>query len=244
MTQNNAFISYSRKADAYQTESGTTVSFVRDVLCPLCREHGYEPWFDAERIMGGEDYVLRITRQVQESNLFLLVMSPQAAESDWVRAEVHVAFQNPTKVVPLMYKECDPLWFHIFLSRIQYLDIRNDLSALKKYLSAPAPTEHGEAAEPEDDRNRSALLERLAGVAMTLLPWHELNHLRNLAQKRTAAYRGNKPVRGELRHLCQIGLLKRRPERTIGQLGNGTMLDLAEIVELTAAGQELMKFAR
>lgn len=224
-----AFISYARE----------DLGFVEKELVPLCERHGYMPWWDTRGIDPGEEFASKITEKVSHSKLFLLIMSPSAQASRWVKDELHLAFHLGKKVIPLMYREADPLQFHIHLLRLQVLDVHASPEALDRLLGGD--TRGGELASERDVRD---LTTKLIDVAITLLPWQEQSHLRNLAQGTTANYRGGRPVRHELRRLCSLGLCRRKPGRTIGVLKRGTVLDLSELVELTEVGEELAKYIR
>jgi hypothetical protein len=83
--------------------------------------------------------------------------------------------------------------------------------------------------------------ERLDDIALMLpllFPERERKHLLNLAAGRTEGYRGSHSVRVELRRLRSIGLLRKLPSRHIGDLKDGTVLDLATLVELTPLGAQ------
>lgn len=70
-----------------------------------------------------------------------------------------------------------------------------------------------------------------------LLPKNERIHLVNLAQGRTTPYRGNHPLRGELRRLRSLGLIRMRPGQQVGYMKDGLSYDLATFVELTDLGK-------
>jgi hypothetical protein len=74
-------------------------------------------------------------------------------------------------------------------------------------------------------------------VLPVLIPEAERKHLLNLAHARTQGYRGSGSVRAELRHLRDIGLIRKLSDRHIGDLKSGSTHDLARIVELTDLGR-------
>jgi hypothetical protein len=71
-----------------------------------------------------------------------------------------------------------------------------------------------------------------------LLPDAEHKHLRNLAAGRTQAYRGSENLRGELRHLRMIGLIRMVEGHWVSHLDDKREVDLAEFVELTDLGKQ------
>lgn len=79
-----------------------------------------------------------------------------------------------------------------------------------------------------------------AGLLLrVLVPEAEQRHLLNIADGKTKGYKGGGSLCSELRHLRSIGLIRKRAERTIGELmSDGQVHDLADIVELTELGRQ------
>jgi hypothetical protein len=75
-------------------------------------------------------------------------------------------------------------------------------------------------------------------VLAALIPEPERRHLFNLADKKTRDYRGGSAVRGELRHLRSLGLLRKLDGRNIGELTSNTTNDLSHVVALTELGSQ------
>jgi TIR domain len=224
-----AFISYAREDRA----------FVEDDVVPLCRRHDYDPWWDVDGISGGEDFERRIIKALRESDHFLLVMSPDSQASEWVKSELNTAFGLGIPVIPLLYRESDPLEFHIRLPRLQVVDVRQRVEPLARVLdSRSGVNQTAPGSDSLDLRKEFAL------IAATLLRWQLLSHLRNLARETTGTYQGGRHVRHEVRHLCDLNLLRRKPGRKIAELEEGSVIDLADLVELTEVGRELVKYIR
>lgn len=225
-----AFISYAQE----------DLAFVQAVLAPLLEDCGYASWWADTGIQGGEDFQLRIVERLRAADLFVLVMSPDSQKSEWVRAELHTAFQLGKYVIPLLYRDCDALGFHVRLPPVQMIDVRRSTAQLAAtFRRAAAEEEHLVPRVPIRD-----LTTEFAAMAITLLPWQELNHVRNLARGTTANYYGGRPVRHEVRHLCDVGWCRRKPGRRVGELEKAHVLDLAEIVELTEIGRELSRYVQ
>lgn len=70
-----------------------------------------------------------------------------------------------------------------------------------------------------------------------LLPRSERTHLINLAQQRTAHYKGNHPLRGELRRLRSLGLIRMCRDQHVAYMKDGSSFNLADYVELTDLGK-------
>jgi hypothetical protein len=77
-----------------------------------------------------------------------------------------------------------------------------------------------------------------------LLPEIERNYLLNLARGKTSGYRGNHSLRGQLRRLRSIGLLRMKKDREVGDMKDGVEVDLATFVELTPLGERWVRRIR
>ena len=72
---------------------------------------------------------------MERCDWFLLVVSPRAAASEWVKDELFWAIQNrPTRIVPVIMEKCDLYQFHIRLPRIQHVDFTEDIGAARALL--------------------------------------------------------------------------------------------------------------
>lgn len=100
--------------------------FVEDVLIPILKEHSIVPWYSKDDIAITEKWEESIKRNLKESEWIIIVLSPNAIKSDWVKAEVHWAIETkPERIIPILYEECDAIDLHLKLPRIQYVDFVN-----------------------------------------------------------------------------------------------------------------------
>jgi formylglycine-generating enzyme len=82
--------------------------------------HGYDIWLAPDSIRPGEKWVEAINRGLEESGLFVLLLSPAAVASRWVKMETNAAIEfeheGEMQIFPLLLKPCrlPPLWraFH------------------------------------------------------------------------------------------------------------------------------------
>jgi hypothetical protein len=89
------------------------------------------------------------------------------------------------------------------------------------------------------DRGEIDAARALYHVMPTLLSQWEQAHLVNLAKSNNKKYTGGYSMRTELRRLSDIGLIRRLPGRTIGEMtSNIGEFDLSTYVELTDLGNE------
>lgn len=110
----HVFISYSR-ADA---------DFVR-YLKSLLEEAGLTVWVDEARLSASARWWKTIEQNIDMCGAFVVVMSPEAAESDWVEREILRAEAKKAPIYPVLYRG-DP-WSR--LANIQYEDLRAGLRA-------------------------------------------------------------------------------------------------------------------
>lgn len=80
------------------------------------QERGWRVWIAPDSIRPGEQWVEAIDRGLEESGMFILVLTPAAVKSPWVRDETNAAIELKQKghlrVIPLNVADCDtpPLW--------------------------------------------------------------------------------------------------------------------------------------
>ncbi len=97
------------------------------VVAPLSR-NGIDMWFAEKDIQTSEEWERSIVRALEECDWFLVVMTPAAAESRWVRSEVHWAFnERPSRIVPALANDCRLTDFHLMMNQIQHIDFRVDV---------------------------------------------------------------------------------------------------------------------
>lgn len=91
---NQVFVSYSRK-DA---------SFVSELQRAL-EKAGISAWVDRERLVGGTEWIDSLADAMDACAAVVLVISPDAVRSEWVRREISFAARRGIKVIPLMYRD-------------------------------------------------------------------------------------------------------------------------------------------
>jgi phosphotransferase system HPr (HPr) family protein len=124
---NQVFISYSHN----------DLIFVQTNLVPFLRSARFDPWFAVDSIRGADRWERSVLEGLQSSQWFLVVMSPHATTSEWVRLEVHWASEHREgKIIPIMIADCNPWNVHMKLGNLQYIDFRHELDhARNKLLS-------------------------------------------------------------------------------------------------------------
>jgi len=104
------FISYSRK----------DLDFVKELAEDL-QQAGYDVWYDLTDLEGGDHWADELQAAIDESQVYVLVISPRSVASEWVEKEFIYADSEGKKIVPLLHEQTDlPLW----LINIHYVDIQ------------------------------------------------------------------------------------------------------------------------
>jgi hypothetical protein len=86
----NVFISYARENGVYVAR-----------LVERLREHDVDAWFDRD-IEAGRQWATQLRQQMAASAAIVLVMSPAAARSKWVRIELRAAGRLAKPILPLL----------------------------------------------------------------------------------------------------------------------------------------------
>ena len=121
------FISYSR------TDWG---SFVSGLVSDLSKE-SCKVWIDQDYIVGGEDWMDAIGEALQVCDTLVLVLSPDALTSRYVKMEYRYFFRQEKAIIPLLYRQVGQLPFE--LATLHYVDFtqgnhRDSYSNLQKVL--------------------------------------------------------------------------------------------------------------
>jgi hypothetical protein len=96
-----------------------------DDLAEVMRRHGIPVWYSQTNILGAQQWQDEIGAALQRCDWFAVVLSPQSAESMWVRRELSYAlnqnrFEN--RIVPMVYQPSDYERLSWTLSLFQMVD--------------------------------------------------------------------------------------------------------------------------
>jgi hypothetical protein len=107
----------------------------KHIIAPL-RENGIVTWYSKNDIQVADKWERQIVEGIKASSVLVLVMSPHAAQSEWVRDEVNFALEylGDSCIVPVLITSCRADDFHIRVCRLQYLDFRTDPKAAAQQL--------------------------------------------------------------------------------------------------------------
>ena len=78
-------------------------------LATLLTRHGVPVFFSPENITGAQQWQNEVLGALQRCDWCLVILSPNAISSMWVKREVAYALQDPRyqdRIVPLKYRDC------------------------------------------------------------------------------------------------------------------------------------------
>lgn len=148
-----AFISYAR-AD-YQKGKEGLVSQVKKQL----EEYGddrLKVWFDETSIESSKDFVESIAKAIDESHIFVVVLTESACNSDWVFRELCYAVDKRMPIVPIKAIEEFPQKIKLILGATEHIDHFATPSVTLQRFKSTVDNLLGQL-EQEDSRNAEIL---------------------------------------------------------------------------------------
>jgi len=108
----------------FLSHSSRDRAFVRRLARELKR-HGVRYWYSATHIAGAKQWHDEIGRALARCNWFLLVLTPDAVRSSWVKRELLFALNEDRyneRIIPLLRKPCDYSRLSWTLPNLQLVD--------------------------------------------------------------------------------------------------------------------------
>ncbi len=105
------FISYSHADSAFV-----------DQLEADLRKLGFETWVDRQRLAGGQRWRRELQEAVEQAQVLLIVLSPDAIASQSVQIEFDYALELNKLLIPVYYRQCN---VPMELRAIQWIDFRH-----------------------------------------------------------------------------------------------------------------------
>ena len=93
-------------------------TFVKKLAGELTKAN-IETWWDFDALRGGHDWQKEIQRGIKLCDYFVVVLSPNSVERDWVLKEITFANEYKKKIIPLKLQECER---PISIIEKQYID--------------------------------------------------------------------------------------------------------------------------
>lgn len=110
--------------EVFISHSDRDRQFVSDVVEAL-RRHGIPVWYSQTNLVGAQQWHDEIGAALRRCDWFVIVLSPNAVSSIWVKKELLFALKQPhlvERIVPLIYQSCDVDEFSWTLSSYQMVD--------------------------------------------------------------------------------------------------------------------------
>jgi len=111
----SAFVSYSRKDKA----------FVKNVYDAL-RVDDRKMWVDWEDILPSNDWLNEVQKGIENSDIFIFVLSPDSIKSEAANWEVDHAVKNGKRIVPLVCRDVDYREVRKELAELTWIFFRSD----------------------------------------------------------------------------------------------------------------------
>jgi hypothetical protein len=106
------FISYSSKDRVFV-----------HVLHEYLKELGYELWIDHSGLDAGDRFDDEIAKELEKSQIVLVILSADAIASNWVKDEIAYAQTKQKHILPILYRPCE---MPPSLIRLHYINIVNE----------------------------------------------------------------------------------------------------------------------
>lgn len=94
-------------------------------LAALLRDHGIPVWYSQAQLLGAQQWHDEIGEALQRCDWFLLLLSPAATRSQWVKRELLYALRSPrfeNRILPVRSRPCDAAMLSWTLDAYQTVD--------------------------------------------------------------------------------------------------------------------------
>ena len=115
--------------EVFLSHSSLDRQFASD-LAQVIRRHGIPVWYSQTNILGAQQWQDEIGAALQRCDWFAVILSPQSADSMWVKRELSYALQQnrfENKIVPIVYQPSDYERLSWTLSLFQMVDFTGGL---------------------------------------------------------------------------------------------------------------------
>jgi len=101
----------SQELRVFISHSSTDNEFAQRLAKDL-RAAGFDIWFDGDQIHVGDTIIDMIAKGVAKCDYMIIILSPEAVESAWVRSELLMFLneeleRNKTVVLPVLFRKCE-----------------------------------------------------------------------------------------------------------------------------------------
>lgn len=110
--------------EIFLSHSSLDRQFATDIAGVL-RRHGIPVWYSQTNILGAQQWQDEIGAALQRCDWFIVILSPQSADSMWVKRELSYGLQQnrfENRIVPITYQPSDYARLSWTLSLFQMVD--------------------------------------------------------------------------------------------------------------------------
>ena len=103
-----------------------------DQFAQRLRQHGLPVWYSRTHLRGAQQWQDEIGRALRRCDWFIVLLSPSAVKSMWVKRELSYALiqkRLQNRIVPILHRECDPQRLHWALAGFQMVDATDGLDS-------------------------------------------------------------------------------------------------------------------
>ena len=100
-------------------------------LAEVLRRHGVPVWYSETNILGAQQWHDEIGAALRRCDWFVVVLTPDAVESKWVKRELLFALQQDRfdgTIAPVLCRSCDHEELSWTLASLQMVDFREDFN--------------------------------------------------------------------------------------------------------------------
>ena len=108
-----------------------------DRTAALLRRHGVPVWYSRAHLRGAQQWQQDIGLALKRCDWFLLILSPSAVKSMWVKRELFYALNQrryQDRIVPVLLRECDYENLHWALAGFQMVKLSVGFTAASREL--------------------------------------------------------------------------------------------------------------
>jgi hypothetical protein len=101
-------------------------------VAEMLRTHGVPVWFSQANIVGAQQWHDEIGAALERCDWFVVVLSPDAILSKWVKRELLFALENDryiNRIIPIQFRACDFKQLSWTLTQFQMVDLSGEFLA-------------------------------------------------------------------------------------------------------------------
>lgn len=128
------FLSHSSKDNAFSAQ------MAKDLYHALGNDAA-AVWYDIENLKGGDTWWYRVTKELAERPIFIVILSPDALASGWVKDEIAMAWTQRNSplgklIIPVYHRECKVPADLAILQIVSFLPPKHYRAAFNELLQA------------------------------------------------------------------------------------------------------------